>query len=106
MSLLRRFPERVEERPEHARPPQIFWMPLAADTEAAIRQFDAFDDAVGCGGGRHHVPSELSDRLMMTAVDPAATPRVPAGPKRLAQPRVGRDADFVRDGVLRFIDAV
>ena len=46
-------------------------MPLNADAELGRGRLDRFDDAIGSGRRGDEILAQLSNRLMVTAVDPA-----------------------------------
>ena len=101
--------ERSNSGAELAGAPEVLRVPLHADAERArSARSMAFDDAVGAPSADATSPSpSRADRLMVPAVDAAAcTRRRRSRPSAACEPRAGHDRDVVRDGVLRFVDAV
>src|SRR5687768_2434422 len=61
----RRLHERIEQRPELTRFPEILRVPLDADAEPGIRLLDRFDDAVGGSRTDDEAFASPADRLVM-----------------------------------------
>ena len=81
-------------------------MPLDAQAELCVRSLDRLDDTIGRGGADRQVRRDVSNRLVVTAVDRQTLGRAASGVKGMRQFRRGDDVYEVGERVLGGVDRV